>query len=138
MQPANVIRIALQAQARTITHSRVAVCGVTFKEKNCPDIRNSKTFDLIAELQALSIDVLIVDPWADKREVERETRVQIVDAITDNSCDAVIFTVGHREFRGLTADNVLAMFKNPNKGVVGDLKSLFPKDELQKSGLKVF
>ena len=132
----NVIRM-LASSGVEITHSRVAVCGVTFKE-NCPDIRNSKTFDLIAELQALSIDVLIVDPWADKREVERETRVQIVDAITDKSCDAVIFTVGHREFRGLTADNVLAMFKNPKKGVVGDLKSLFPKDELQKSGLKVF
>ena len=53
--------------------------------KKTAQIFNSKTFDLIAELQALSIDVLIVDPWADKREVERETRVQIVDAITDKS-----------------------------------------------------
>ena len=71
----NVIRM-LASSGVEITHSTVAVCGVTFKE-NCPDIRNSKTFDLIAELQALSIDVLIVDPWADKREVERETRVPL-------------------------------------------------------------
>lgn len=132
----NVIRM-LAGSGVEIIHSRVAVCGVTFKE-NCPDIRNSKTFDLIAELQAWSIDVVIVDPWADKREVECETSAQIVDAITDKSCDAVFFTVGHREFRGLTADNVLAMFKKPEKGVVGDLKSLFPKEDLQKSGLKVF
>jgi len=132
----NVIRM-LAGSGVEITHSTVAVCGVTFKE-NCPDIRNSKTFDLIAELRAWSIDVVILDPWADKREVEREAGVETVDAIKDKSCDAVIFTVGHREFRGLTANNVVAMFKNPEKGVIGDLKSLFPKDELQKSGLMVF
>ena len=132
----NIIRM-LAGSGVEITRSRVAVCGVTFKE-NCPDIRNSKTFDLIAELRAWSIDVVIMDPWADKREVEREASVEIVDAIEDKSCDAVIFTIGHREFRGLTANNVVAMFKNPEKGVIGDLKSLFPKDELKKSGLKVF
>ncbi|NCG10680.1 MAG: nucleotide sugar dehydrogenase [Alphaproteobacteria bacterium] len=132
----SIIRM-LAGSGVEITDSRVAVCGVTFKE-NCPDIRNSKTFELIAELQAWSIDVVIVDPWANKREVECETSVQIVDAVTDKSCDAVIFTVGHREFSGLTANDVVAMFKNPEKGVVGDLKSSFPKDEFQKFGLKVF
>ena len=32
-----------------ITQARVGVVGVTFKE-NCPDIRNSKVFDVINEL----------------------------------------------------------------------------------------
>ena len=132
----NIIRM-LAGSGVEITHARVAVCGVTFKE-NCPDVRNSKTFELIVELEAWSIEVVVLDPWADKREVEIETSVKIVDTIEDKSCDAVIFTVGHREFRNLTADNVLAMYKNPKKGVVGDLKSMFPKYEFEKSGLTVF
>lgn len=132
----NVIRMLAGAGVE-ITSSTVAVCGVTFKE-NCPDIRNSKTFDLIDELEAWSVEVVIMDPWADKGEVEIETSAKIVDTIKYKSCDAVIFTVGHREFRNLTADNVKTMFKNPEKGVVGDLKSMFPKDEFKKSGLKVF
>lgn len=132
----NVIRM-LAGSGVEITNARVAVCGITFKE-NCPDIRNSKTFDLIAELKAWSIEVVVMDPWVDKREVEIEKNVKVVDTIKDKSCDAVFFTVGHRQFRSLTADDVFAMLKNPGKGVVGDLKSLFPKDAFQKSGLKVF
>ena len=50
----------------------------------------------------------------------------------------MIFTVGHNEFTDLSIQDVLAMYKNPAKGVLGDLKSLFPKSELEKSGLGVF
>ena len=75
---------------------------------------------------------------ADKRELEIEANVKIVDTIEDESCDAVIFTVGHQEFRSLTVENVVAMYKNPEKGVFGDLKSLFPKSDFEKCGLKVF
>ena len=132
----NIIR-TLARSGVEITQSRVAVCGVTFKE-NCPDVRNSKAFELIAEMEAWSVEVVVLDPWADKREIEIMTNARIVDVIEDNSCDAVIFTVGHQEFKKLTLDNVLAMYKNPEKGVVGDLKSLFPKANLEKYGLKVF
>ncbi len=132
----NVIR-TLVSLGVEITSAKIAVCGVTFKE-NCPDIRNSKTFNLISELTAWSIDVVVFDPWADTSEVEMETSAKVVDAVDNNSCDAVIFTVGHHEFRSLTTQDVLAMYKNPQKGVLGDLKSLFPKSELESNGLEVF
>jgi len=44
-----------------VARSTVGVLGVTFKE-NCPDIRNSKVIDLIHELQAWGITVVIADP----------------------------------------------------------------------------
>ena len=81
---------------------------------------------------------MVFDPWADTGEVEMETSAKVVDAVDNNSCDAVIFTVGHHEFRSLTTQDVLAMYKNPQKGVLGDLKSLFPKSELESNGLEVF
>ena len=63
----------------------------------------------------MSIEVVIWDPWADKREVESQARVQVVDAITDKSCDAVIFAAGHREFRRLTAEECLGDVSKPWK-----------------------
>jgi UDP-N-acetyl-D-galactosamine dehydrogenase len=49
----------------------VGVLGVTFKE-NCPDIRNSKVVDLIHELQAWGVTVVMADPWADAAEFSHE------------------------------------------------------------------
>ena len=57
----NMIRM-LAGSGVEITSARVAVCGITFKE-NCPDVRNSKTFALIAELEAWSVEVVVLDPW---------------------------------------------------------------------------
>ena len=37
--------------------------GLTFK--NCPDIRNSKVFDIIKELQEFNINIEVYDPWVD-------------------------------------------------------------------------
>ena len=53
---ANVIRM-LASSGVEITHI-LSGRGATFKE-NCQDIRNSKTFDLIAELNAWSIRSVI-------------------------------------------------------------------------------
>lgn len=120
-----------------ITQSTVAVFGLTFKE-NCPDTRNSKALEIITELIGWSIEVVVLDPLVDISEIELEEGAKFVDRIEDKSCDAVIFTVGHDEFRDLTIEQIVALFKNPKKGVVGDLKSLFPKSELENNDLKVF
>ena len=42
--------------------SKGLVLGLTFKE-NCPDLRNSKVFDLIADLQKFSKEIHVYDPW---------------------------------------------------------------------------
>ena len=41
--------------------SRVLVMGLTFKE-NCPDLRNSRVVDMIAELRDYGIEVDVFDP----------------------------------------------------------------------------
>ena len=40
--------------------------GITFKE-NCPDIRNSKIFDVVKELQSWGVNIVVHDPWADPK-----------------------------------------------------------------------
>ena len=55
--------------------------GITFKE-NCPDIRNSKVADLVRELEAWGVKVVVADPWADADEVAHEYGIKlgIIDA----------------------------------------------------------
>ena len=46
-----------------VARSTVGVLGVTFKE-NCPDVRNSKIVDVVSDLRAWGVNVVVVDPWA--------------------------------------------------------------------------
>ena len=54
----------------SIQQSRITILGVTFKE-NVPDVRNSKIFDIIKQLQELKIEVQCTDPLADQKGSER-------------------------------------------------------------------
>lgn len=47
-----------------VNGSRVLVMGLTFKE-NCPDLRNTRVVDVIAELHDFGIEVDVYDPWVD-------------------------------------------------------------------------
>ena len=61
----------LIARGRNIKGARALVCGLTFKE-DCPDIRNSKTVDIVRELQEYGIEVVIHDPLAAQADAKRE------------------------------------------------------------------
>ena len=50
--------------------------GLTFKE-NCPDIRNSKVFDMIKLFKNHGINVTIFDPLANKELVMSENKMKI-------------------------------------------------------------
>ena len=67
----NIIKRMLRSGI-DVTRASVAVLGVTFKE-NCPDIRNSKVFDMIAEFEDWGLSSHVaMDPLADPGEVARE------------------------------------------------------------------
>jgi UDP-N-acetyl-D-galactosamine dehydrogenase len=55
-----------------IKKSTVGLMGITFKE-NCPDIRNSKVIDVVNELKNWGVNVVVVDPWADKLKLQKNT-----------------------------------------------------------------
>lgn len=131
----NIIRMIAQSGCE-ITKSRLLICGVTFKE-NCPDIRNSKVFGIIHECKVWGIHVDIYDPWADPIEVFEETGINPL-AELEGGFHAVIVAVGHDQFRAWSVSSVVSLFKKTADGVLGDLKGLYPKDELLSTGLKVF
>jgi UDP-N-acetyl-D-galactosamine dehydrogenase len=75
----------------------VLVLGVTFKE-NCPDIRNSKVFEIISTLKTYDINVVAFDPWADSEEVKHEYQVETLSLI-QGFYEGILVCVGHDEFK---------------------------------------
>ena len=119
-----------------IAGSSVGVMGVTFKE-NCPDVRNSKVFDLIEELESWNIEVRATDPWAKPEEVMSEYGVELVEQDELNGVSALIIAVGHDEFRNMSAKGYRSIC-SVEGAVFGDLKSICQKDELLSAGFNVF
>ena len=110
--------------------------GITFKE-NCPDIRNSKVVDLVFELQTWGAEVIIEDPWADKSEVENLYDLSLEKIDKNDKVDAIIVAVGHQEFRDLSPKYLRDLCKT-DMPVLGDLKSIYKKEDAINAGFTVF
>jgi len=112
-----VIKLMIK-KGKTIEGSKVLVLGITFKE-NCPDIRNSRVIDVIRELQDFGCNVAISDYWADKEEVQREYKLDLLasDNLDTNAYDAVVLAVAHDEYKKLD-------LSTNGKQVIFDIKSI--------------
>jgi UDP-N-acetyl-D-galactosamine dehydrogenase len=108
-------------KAHRITDASVLVLGITFKE-NCPDIRNSKVFDIVRQLQDFACNVDIFDPLADPQEVRRKYGLDIItsEAGLKPGYEGIMAAVAHDEFRRLD----ISRYKAPGC-VVYDVKNLY-------------
>jgi UDP-N-acetyl-D-glucosamine/UDP-N-acetyl-D-galactosamine dehydrogenase len=97
------------------------VLGLTFKE-NVPDLRNSRSFDLVRRLKWLGHEVAIADPLADPDEVEREHGVRPTRPDGERF-DLVIGAVAHEDYRDLPDETLTAMVA-PG-GTLADLKGIW-------------
>ena len=108
-----------------VVASRILVMGLTFKE-NCPDLRNTRVIDVIAELQAMSAEVDVWDPWVDPAEAERTYGVTMLAETPQSGVyDAIILAVAHGVFVDLGPAAIRA-FGTPH-AVLFDVKSVFAK-----------
>lgn len=112
-----VIKLMIK-HGHKIKDSRVLVLGVTFKE-NCPDIRNSRVVDVIAELQDFGCHVDVYDPWADKEEVGHEYGIEMVDFVDPKAYDATILAVAHDKFKEIALESAEILY---------DIKAMLPKE----------
>ena len=103
-----------------ITDTKILVLGITFKE-NCPDIRNSRVIDVIAQLKDFDCKVEVYDPVADPDEVEREYGIDILSRQEQLTVyEGIIVAVAHDEFRTLDLNRLKA-----NGCVVYDVKNIY-------------
>jgi len=119
----DIIKAMLMKKLR-VDGARILVMGITFKQ-NCPDIRNTKVADLIAELTAFGHHVTVYDPLADREAVENEYNIRLAESLPKGPAfDAVVLAVRHDAFAEMSAEAVRSLVV-PG-GLVYDLKGVLP------------
>ncbi len=109
-----------------VSKSRVLIMGITFKE-DCPDLRNTKVFDLVDELTEVGVDVECYDPWVNLEEIEVPINIKLTKDIYNQSYDAAIIAVAHKQFYQIGGDKIRSLVSE--NGLVFDLKYLLDKKE---------
>ncbi|MBH45890.1 MAG: Vi polysaccharide biosynthesis protein VipA/TviB [Flavobacteriaceae bacterium] len=98
------------------------ILGATFKE-NCPDLRNSKVYDIFSELSDYNFKIEVHDPVADFNELTDLYESSATELIPkDRNYDVLIIAVSHNEFLSIDPES----FINKNS-VVFDVKGMFPE-----------
>jgi UDP-N-acetyl-D-galactosamine dehydrogenase len=72
--------------------AKVLVMGLTFKE-NCPDLRNIRVVDIVAELKDYNCDVDVYDPWVTVEEAQNEYGITPTAKPDNGTYDAIILGV---------------------------------------------
>ncbi|PMM56255.1 Vi polysaccharide biosynthesis UDP-N-acetylglucosamine C-6 dehydrogenase TviB [Vibrio lentus] len=107
--------------------ANVLVMGLTFKE-NCPDLRNTKVVDIVAELKEYNINVDIVDPWCSNVEAQHEYGLTLSEEPQQGDYDAIIMAVSHDEFKAMGVEKIRAFGKPEH--VLYDLKYVLDKESV--------
>ena len=109
-----------------LSSSNVLILGFTFKE-NCPDIRNTKVYDLIKKLEEYNLNLEIVDPWVNPIEAENVYGLKVNKNYSKKiKYDAIVCTVAHQEFiKKNKSDWENIINKN---GIIFDLKGIVPRE----------
>lgn len=134
-----VAKMTVQAMIRQGGCSKgdtVVVLGLTFKE-DCADLRNSKVADLVTNLRAFDLNVVVHDPIADPVEAKHEYGIDLTpwDQLP-KGVSAVVSAVSHREYLQMPLANILSLLKT--SGVFADIKSAFDQVTIEKAGHTVW
>ena len=106
-------------------NAKILVLGLAFKE-NCPDLRNTRVVDILAELRSYNAQVDVHDPWVDAGLAHEEYGITMTTEPQAGAYDAVILAVSHREFAELGVEGIRRFGKSGS--VLFDVKAVLPRD----------
>jgi UDP-N-acetyl-D-galactosamine dehydrogenase len=108
---------------KNIKDANILVLGLTFKE-NCPDIRNTKVFDIIDELEDYGCSIDVYDPWVDTSELRTHYNREIISDpfSADKKYEAIIVCVSHHQFVELKTEDYNSISKGTP--IVLDIKGI--------------
>ncbi|ENO1825126.1 Vi polysaccharide biosynthesis protein VipA/TviB [Vibrio parahaemolyticus] len=106
--------VSLVKQGVNPVGKKVGLFGFTFKE-NCPDIRNTKVYDVYNSLLKMGFSVTVYDNWASCEEVQNEYGINILNDF-DCEYDVAFLAVPH--------DEIIKHLNNVRDKYIYDFKGL--------------
>ncbi|MDB6097200.1 MAG: hypothetical protein JWM09_1478 [Francisellaceae bacterium] len=107
------------------SHLKILILGLTFKE-NVPDIRNTKIVDLIQNFTKAGFTIEVHDPLANSADTEQFLNLKLLKTLEEASpYHAVLGAVAHQAYLDLDF-HIFERLLLP-KGIIGDLKNMWPK-----------
>jgi UDP-N-acetyl-D-galactosamine dehydrogenase len=114
--------------ARLAPGARILALGLTFKE-NVPDLRNSKTAELILTLGRRGFEVAVHDPLAAPAEAAALYGLELLAALPERAdYDALLAAVPHRAYARLDPAALARLLRCG--GLLADLKGLWRHHDL--------
>ena len=110
----------LSGNGITAKGAKALILGVSFKE-NCPDIRNSKAFEIYSQLSAAGMQVDAFDPYANEAEVKEKHNIQLVNDL--GKYDVIVLVVAHTFFKSLDYTSL----KASGKTIIYDTKAFLDR-----------
>ncbi|MEC0240555.1 nucleotide sugar dehydrogenase [Paenibacillus dokdonensis] len=116
-----------------LNDAKIGLLGLAYKE-NCPDIRNTKVTDIIAELRDYGIHPVIADPYVDPQEARDEYGLELSELSEMKDLNMLIVAVPHEEFARMSFSDINLMFSEKQPKVMVDLKGVYSKAEFENEG----
>ncbi len=115
--------------------ANVLVLGLSFKE-NCGDLRNSRVIDVIQELEAYGVNVLVHDPVVNAEEALKGYGIHLVELDAVQDVDGIVAAVAHQQF----IESPYQTWKKlaNNHAVFMDVKSAYNRIDLEALGFRVW
>ena len=105
-----------------VINANVLIMGITFKE-NCPDLRNSKVFDLKKKFEEFKCNVEVYDPWVNKDQAYQKYDLDLIDEPSKQKYDSILLAVAHNEFKNMSIKQIKEYGKHNH--VIYDVMHIF-------------
>lgn len=105
-----------------VVNANVLIMGITFKE-NCPDLRNSKVFNLLKKFEEFKCNVEVYDPWVNKDQANQKYDLDLINIPSKKKYDLILLAVAHNEFKNMSIKKIKEYGK-PNH-IIYDIKHIF-------------
>ena len=120
----NKLFLKMDKKKIKVSNSKILIMGLTFKE-NCPDIRNSKVFDLAKQLKKSTAKVSVYDPWVNNK-IHKLNGISLIKKPIKNNYDCIILAVAHNFFKKMGIKKIKNFTKKNH--IIFDLKYIFPEN----------
>ncbi len=120
---------------KKVRDAKIVFFGATFKE-NCPDVRNSKIMEILRHLEQYRMKPLLVDSWADPKEVKRGYGYDLDSEENSHGADCIVLAVAHEEYKNRPLSQWDSFFKSGvnSEKVIIDIKGILDNAEVTKAG----